>query len=91
VVERVRAAFAAERRVKQGYIACKVLRHLPDRAPLYLVAVKATRIGDDQKLVNRLVDAIELPGRFIVVTLAGKYKGFKKPLAQVPDAHVYTR
>ena len=45
--------------------------------------------GHPQQLIDRLVDAIELPGRFVVVTLAGKYKGFKEALERVPEAHVY--
>jgi hypothetical protein len=39
--------------------------------------------------VDRLVAAIELPGRFVLVTLAGRYKGFKKALAEVPGAEIY--
>jgi hypothetical protein len=47
------------------------MRHLPDEAPVYLVAVRAKRFTDAQALVERLVAAIELPGPFVVVTLAG--------------------
>jgi hypothetical protein len=65
------------------------MRHLPDRAPVYLAAVRVTRWGDDQKLIDRLVQAIALPGPFFVVTLAGRYKRFKKALAEVPGAEVY--
>ena len=41
------------------------------------------------KLVEQLVADIELPGRVIVVTLAGRYKGFKSALAEVPGAQVH--
>jgi hypothetical protein len=43
----------------------------------------------DRQLIDRLVRAIELPGPFVAVTLAGRYKGFKKALAQVPGAEIY--
>ena len=91
VVDRVRAVLARERRVKRGYLARKALRHLPEQDPLYLIAVRARRLGNDQELVQRLVDAIELPGRFIAVTVAGRYRGFRKTLALVPGSEIYRR
>jgi Zn-dependent protease with chaperone function len=89
VVDRLRAVLAADRRVKRGYLARKLMRHLPELDPLYVVAVQAKRRADPQKLVEQLVADIELPGRVIVVTLAGRYKGFKSALAEIPDAQVY--
>jgi Zn-dependent protease with chaperone function len=89
IVDRLRAVLAAEKRVKRGYLARKAMRHLPDRAPLYLVAVRASRWRDHQELIDRLVPAIGLPGRFIAVTVAGRFKGFKKALGDVPGAEIY--
>lgn len=91
VVDRLRAALATERRVRRGYLARKVMRHLPDRAPLYLVGLRVSRWGDDEKLLERLIPRIELPGRFIAVTLGGKFKRFKRTLAETPSVEIYRK
>jgi Zn-dependent protease with chaperone function len=91
LVDPLRAVLATERRVKRGYLARKVMRHLPDRAPLYLVALSVSRWGDDQKLLQRLIPQVELPGPFIAVTLGGKFKRFKRTLAEIPPAEIYRK
>jgi biotin synthase-related radical SAM superfamily protein len=53
--------------------------------------VEVSRWIDEQKLIDRLVEEIELPGPFVAATLGGRNKPFEQTLAELPGAEVYSK
>ncbi|HEX6368074.1 MAG TPA: M48 family metallopeptidase [Longimicrobium sp.] len=87
----LRAALAVPG-VKAAYVVRKHVHHFPDR-PCFVVALApGTRLGlpgESQRLVNRVMEEISLPGTCIVLTLEATQRRFGAPIREVAGSEVY--
>jgi Zn-dependent protease with chaperone function len=95
VVGALRAKLAESDRVAGAYLARKQVQHLSDEAPLYVLGLvperkwwRFERDSDEQRMVERVVDEVELPGDFVAVSLGSANKWLKKRMAGISDAQV---
>ena len=82
-------------RVKRLFLARKRLRHLPDRAPVFVVAaalrrpfLRLTRAGDDAKIAQELANALEAAPRTFVFVDGSDTRRLFRRLRRLPGARV---
>jgi Zn-dependent protease with chaperone function len=85
-------------RVASAYLARKQVKHLADDAPLYVLGVvPATKwwrlesARNDQRMLEHLLEAIELPGELVAVPLVSENRWLRKRLEGVGEALVFAR
>jgi Zn-dependent protease with chaperone function len=85
-------------RVAGAYLARKRVQHLADDAPLYVLGLvpdtKWWRLEggrDDQKMLERVMEEVALPGDFVAVSLASENKWLLKRLSKLGGAQVFAR
>jgi Zn-dependent protease with chaperone function len=86
-------ALTHEPAIKEAFLARKVLHVMREREPVFLLGLRVRRraLADDggaAGLVNRVVNRIEGPGRVIVITLAGKYKPYRRRLEAIANSRL---
>jgi tetratricopeptide (TPR) repeat protein len=89
-VDAVRRRLAVEPEVVRAYLGRKVVQHLPDEYPLYVVGIERES-KRDKHLVRRLVDHLELPGAFFVIALDGTYAPLGRTFEARPELKIYER
>ena len=84
--------------VARAYVARKRVAHLADQVPLYVVGIeRRSRMwrlesdNADARLVQRVAEALELPGELIVVSLSKPNKWLRKRLQALDSALVFQR
>jgi hypothetical protein len=97
IIQALQPLFAAEPEIAEVHIARKMVRRLV-RQPFYAVAVtlkltwwKPRSTAASQKLARRLVERMQLPGRFLVFTAEESLKKLGRHVAAVPGSLVFTR
>jgi Zn-dependent protease with chaperone function len=85
-------------RVATAYLARKQVEHLADDAPLYVLGiVPATKwwrlegIRTDQRMLEHVVETVELPGELLAVPLVSENRWLRKRLEGVGEALVFAR
>ncbi|HNQ89902.1 MAG TPA: M48 family metalloprotease [Verrucomicrobiota bacterium] len=97
VLPALRDVFAAEPDIDVVYAARKAVRHFPDQ-PFTVFALglrvpwwKPRSTSASQRLVERVLEKIELPGRILVFVTEGNLKRLGRRVAGMPGARVYGR
>ncbi len=95
--ERLRQLCAAEKDVFELHVARKVVKFLPEN-PFYVLVVTVRpkwyvprSEGANQKLVERLSEATQLPGRVLFYTPGKRLDTLGGLIAEQPEARVYRR
>ncbi len=91
----LRAVLSDERDVVSADLAQKELRHFV-KQKLYLLCVRIRpawhRLPDadrQQKVIARLVKAVQLPGRVLIFTASGDFRGVGRKVRKVAGSEVY--
>jgi Zn-dependent protease with chaperone function len=89
---------AASKAVVKAYVARKRVEHLADEAPLYVIGVvrdskwwRPESSNADLKLVQELVEEIDLPSDFVAVPLGSDNKWLRKRLEGISGTQVFAR
>lgn len=89
--------FETEVEIASVAVARKLVQVFPQQ-PCFVIALrlkvpwwKPRSSATSQKLVNRLVERIELPGHFLVFVDEGNLKALAKKVFAAPDARIYER
>lgn len=96
-IARLAALFAGERSVSAVHVARKQVQHFPD-SPCFVVALtldvawwKPTASDAGQKLVNKFINDVNLPGHFLMFIVEKELKSLGRAVAAVPGSAVYQR
>jgi hypothetical protein len=95
--EQLRQQLARYPQVKEAYLVQKVVQHFPQK-PFYVLGVKRRRTsfemderGEDEKLLNRLVNELQFSEETWIVLLNSKTKGLAKALRKTAGEAIYRR
>lgn len=79
--------------VKRAYLVRKRVVHLPEEPCFVIAVVPGWRTGlpgsGSQRLVERVIQGVTLPGTCIVITLESMQRRFSRPIREVPGSEVY--
>lgn len=79
--------------VKRAYVVRKEMAHLVDKPCFVIAVVPGMRTGlpgnSSQRLVERVLERVRLPGTTIVLTLERSQRSFTRPLRDVPGSEFY--
>ncbi|MBL9155619.1 MAG: M48 family metallopeptidase [Verrucomicrobiales bacterium] len=96
-IGRLRTIFSAEPAIADAVIARKETITHPEKL-MYVIGItvqvpwwQLRTDGANQKLINRLVEAIELEGHFLIFVRHRELKPLGKAIAKVPDSLIYER
>lgn len=92
---KIREACASEPEIASAEVARKAVQHLPN-LPLFVVCLHLDvswlsfrSTGANQKLVERVLQKITLPGNFLVFVAENELKPLGKKISAVPGAMIY--
>jgi Zn-dependent protease with chaperone function len=92
----VRIGLAQEPELAEAWLARKQLRFFPQQKLFVLCAARKrpwysfSETAADRKLIMRLSNQVQLPGRTLVFTPNGDYRALARKVRQVPDSAVFT-
>jgi hypothetical protein len=92
VVDHLRRQLSEHRKVKRAYIARRVLEHLDDEFPSYVLGVQFGfwKLDDSSSIVERLARELELPAEFFVVDL-DRARAMRRRMRKLEGAQIYRR
>lgn len=81
--------------LKAAYLVQKVVEYLPDK-PFYVLGVKRKSVfieldRSNEKLINSLVQEVQLPSNCYIILLNQDAKNIEKKLRQIPKSAIYQK
>jgi hypothetical protein len=92
VVDSLRRQLSEQRKVKRAYIARRVLEHLDDEYPSYVLGVQFgfLKLDDSSSIVGRLAQELEVPAEFFVVDL-DRARPMRRRMRKLSGSEIYRR
>ena len=92
VVDSLRRQLSDHRKVKRAYLARRVLEHLDDEFPSYVLGVQFGfwKLDDSSSIVGRLAQELEVPAEFFVVDL-DRARPMRRRMRKLEGARIYRR
>jgi Zn-dependent protease with chaperone function len=92
VVDSLHRQLSEQRKVKRAYIARRVLEHLDDEYPSYVLGVQFgfLKLDDSSSIVGRLAQELEVPAEFFVVDL-DRARPMRRRMRKLSGSEIYRR